>query len=173
SIEEQQPLPYTEEQTLDNNLERGLSKTIRNGQNGMAVNTVAITYHNNVEVKREIVGSKPLKEPVNKVIAMGTITSVSRGGLRLDFKEAKVMNVSAYTYTGHNTATGKAPEVGMVAVDPSLIPLGTRMYIEGYGYAVASDTGGAIKGDRLDVFMESEDQCVNWGIRTKKVYILR
>jgi Uncharacterized protein conserved in bacteria len=173
SFEEQQPLPYTEEQTLDNSLERGLSKTIRNGQNGMAVNTVAITYHNNVEVKREIVASKPVKEPVNKVIAMGTITSVSRGGQRLDFKEAKIMTVSAYTYTGHNTATGKAPEVGMVAVDPGVIPLGTRMYIEGYGYAVASDTGGAIKGDRLDVFLESENQCVNWGMRTNKVYILR
>lgn len=173
SIEEQQPLPYSEEQTLDNNLERGLSKTMRNGQNGLAMNTVAITYHNNVEVKREIVASTPIKEPVNKVIAMGTITSVSRGGLRLDFKEAKVMTVSAYTYTGHNMATGQPPEVGKVAVDPSVVPLGTRMYIEGYGYAVAADTGGAIKGDRLDVFMESEDQCVRWGIRTKKVYILK
>lgn len=173
SIEEEQPIPYREDQTLDTTLERGLTKTLKSGQNGISLNTVKITYHNNMEVKREVIASKPIKEPVNKVIALGTITSVSRGGLRLDFSEARYMSATAYTYTGNNNASGEQPEVGTVAVDPNVIPLGTRLYVEGYGYAVAADTGGAIKGDRLDVFMENREQCVSWGRRTVKVYILK
>jgi 3D (Asp-Asp-Asp) domain-containing protein len=83
------------------------------------------------------------------------------------------MQASAYTYTGFHTATGLNPEVGMVAVDPSVIPMGTRLYIEGYGYARAADTGGAIKGDKIDLFMEEYSQCMGWGRRTVKVYILQ
>lgn len=138
----------------------------------MARNTVRITYHNGQEVKREVIKSEVIKEPQNKVIAMGTITTVSRGGLSLDFREARYMVASAYTYTGRRTATGQQPAVGMVAVDPSVIPLGTRLYIEGYGYAVAADTGGSIRGNQLDLFMEDRSQCLKWGRRTVKVYIL-
>ncbi len=172
SIEEEQPVPYREDQTFDATLERGLTKTLRSGQNGVSLNTVKITYHNNMEVKREVIASKAIEEPVNKLVAMGTITSVSRGGLRLDFKEARYMSATAYTYTGNNNASGEQPEVGTVAVDPNVIPMGTRLYIEGYGYAVAADTGGAIKGDRIDLFMEDHGQCVDWGRRTVKVYVL-
>jgi 3D (Asp-Asp-Asp) domain-containing protein len=53
-----------------------------------------------------------------------------------------------------------------------VIPLGTRLYIEGYGYATAEDIGRAIKGDRVDVFFESESDCARWGRRYTKVYIL-
>jgi 3D (Asp-Asp-Asp) domain-containing protein len=60
----------------------------------------------------------------------------------------------------------------MVAVDPTVIPLGSKMYIEGYGYAWAADTGGAVKGDVIDVFLEDHSQCVNWGRKTVKVYLL-
>ncbi|HWP98214.1 MAG TPA: 3D domain-containing protein [Syntrophomonadaceae bacterium] len=172
-VEEQQPVPFQVERSYDNNLENGLTRTIRAGQDGVALNTIKVTYQNNKEVNRQVIASKSVKDPVNKVIAMGTITTVSRGGLRLDFHEARIMQTSAYTYTGSNTASGEAPEVGKVAVDPSVIPLGTRLYVEGYGYAVASDTGGAIKGDRLDLFMEDRGQCVAWGRRTAKVYVLK
>jgi 3D (Asp-Asp-Asp) domain-containing protein len=82
------------------------------------------------------------------------------------------MEASAYTYTGNRTATGKNPEVGMVAVDPRVIPMGSRLYIEGYGYGRAADTGGSIKGNRLDLFMEDRSQCLSWGRRTVKVYLL-
>lgn len=164
--------PYQVERTEDHTLEKGLSRTIRPGVEGLARNTVRITYHNGQEVKREVIKSEVIKEPQNKVIAMGTITTVSRGGLSLDFREARYMVASAYTYTGRRTATGQQPAVGMVAVDPSVIPLGTRLYIEGYGYAVAADTGGSIRGNKLDLFMEDRSQCMKWGRRTVKVYIL-
>jgi len=171
-IQVEEPIPYGVVRTTDDTLERGLTKTISSGQNGLARNTVKITYHNGVEAKREVIKSETLMEPKNRVIAMGTITAVSRGNQLLRFKEARYMEASAYTYTGYRTATGKTPEVGMVAVDPAVIPMGSRLYIEGYGYAHAADTGGAIKGNKLDLFMEERSQCLKWGRRTVKVYIL-
>lgn len=164
--------PFKVERTEDYTLEKGLTRTISPGVEGLARNTIKITYHNGQEVKREVIKSEVVKEPKNKVIAMGAITSVSRGGQSLNFREARYMTASAYTYTGRRTATGQNPAVGMVAVDPSVIPLGTRMYVEGYGYAVAADTGGSIRGDKLDLFMEDRTQCLSWGRRTVKVYIL-
>ncbi len=165
-------IPYETENTQDNTLERGLSKTIKTGKPGIAINTLNITYHNGQEVARKVIDSETQKAPEKAVVAMGTITSVSRGNLNFNFARAAYMTVSAYTYTGRNTSCGLQPAVGLVAVDPSVIPLGSRLYIEGYGYATAADTGGAIKGNRIDVFMEQKQQCLSWGRRTVKVYIL-
>ncbi|HZK87000.1 MAG TPA: 3D domain-containing protein [Syntrophomonas sp.] len=167
-----QPIPYGDERVDDPTLEKGLTKTIRVGKSGVARNTIKISFYNGQEGKRETILTETVQEPQNRVVAMGSITSVSRGGERLDIREAKYMQASAYTYTGFRTATGVAPSVGMVAVDPSVIPLGSRLYIEGYGYARAADTGGAIRGNTVDLFMESYSQCINWGRRTVKVYVL-
>lgn len=171
-IIEEHVLPYGVESVPDDSLEKGLSRTIRKGVEGLSQDTIRITYHNGVEVAREQVGSATVRTAENKVIAVGTITQASRGGQRIDFTEAKYMESTAYTYTGYNTATGVPPRVGLVAVDPRVIPMGTRLYIEGYGFATAADTGGAIKGDRIDVFLEEYGQCKSWGRRTVKVYIL-
>ncbi|MGI5912712.1 MAG: 3D domain-containing protein [Syntrophomonadaceae bacterium] len=168
----EEPIAYGVDRITDNTLERGLSKTISPGQNGVALNTIKITYHNGEEVKREVIRKETLQKPKNQVIAMGTITTASRGNHLLNFKEVRYMETSAYTHTGYRTATGVYPEVGMVAVDPNVIPMGTRLYIEGYGFGQAADTGGSIKGDRLDLFMEDRSQCINWGRKKVKVYIL-
>ncbi|MGS0745676.1 3D domain-containing protein [Syntrophomonas erecta subsp. sporosyntropha] len=169
----EEPVSFGVETTIDNTLEKGLTRTLSQGIDGLARNTIKVIYHNGQEVDRQVVASEVIKEPHNKVVAMGNITSVSRGGQHLNFREARYMEASAYTYTGYRTATGKHPTVGMVAVDPAVIALGTRLYIEGYGFAVASDTGGSIKGDRLDLFMEERNQCLSWGRRKTKVYILQ
>lgn len=171
-VQEEAVLPYGEERTEDNTLEKGLSKTLRRGTNGSVLNTVRITYHNGKEVKREVVDSQTKVQPVNKIVAIGNITTVSRGSLRLNFRQALYAQASAYTYTGRNTASGTAPAVGTVAVDPSVIPIGSRLYIEGYGYATAWDTGGAVRGNRIDLFMEDRAQCLKWGVRNVKLYIL-
>jgi uncharacterized protein YabE (DUF348 family) len=168
----EETVPFQIERTTDNTLEKGLTRTIKPGKNGTALNTQKIIYHNGKEIKREIVSSKLIQEPVNKVIAMGTITEVSRGSTNLNFREARYVQASAYTYSGYRTASGKEPAVGLVAVDPSVIPMGTRMYVEGYGFAQAADTGGNIKGTKIDLFMETREQCMQWGTRTVKVYIL-
>lgn len=91
----------------------------------------------------------------------------SRGEVR-----TLTVRATAYTHTGNRTATGIYPYVGVIAVDPNYIPLGTKVYVEGYGVAIAADTGGLIKGNKIDLFMDSESECDEWGIQTRKLYIL-
>ena len=86
--------------------------------------------------------------------------------------ETIILEATAYTWTGCRTATGTWPSRGTVAVDPRVIPLGTELYIEGYGPAIAADTGSAIKGNRIDLYMESEDECWAWGRRTVEVRVI-
>ena len=68
------------------------------------------------------------------------------------------------------TASGMKPQVGVIAVDPKVIPLGTKLYVEGYGNAIAGDTGGVIKGKRLDLFMNTNEECYVWGRKKVKVW---
>lgn len=86
--------------------------------------------------------------------------------------EVMIFEATAYCYTGNRTYTGTWPSRGTVAVDPAIIPLGTRLYVEGYGEGIAEDTGGAIQGHIIDLYMESEDECWAWGRRTVEVRII-
>ncbi|MGF7185227.1 3D (Asp-Asp-Asp) domain-containing protein [Desulfitispora alkaliphila] len=95
----------------------------------------------------------------------------SRGDVR-GAKEVYTMEATAYTHTGNPTATGIYPYVGVVAVDPNVIPLGSKLYIEGYGFGLAADTGGAIKGDIVDVFMDTREEALQWGRRNVNVYLM-
>ena len=72
------------------------------------------------------------------------------------------------------TSTGCPTQVGIVAVNPKVIPYGTRLYIPGYGYAVAGDTGGAMRsgGVLIDVYYNTEAECYRFGRKTLTVYIL-
>lgn len=90
-----------------------------------------------------------------------------------EFSYSDVFTCTAYAYVaGGYGASGNPAVVGTVAVDPSIIPLGTRLYVEGYGYAIANDTGGNIIGYTLDLVMDTEYECYQWGVRTVNVYIL-
>ena len=86
--------------------------------------------------------------------------------------EPMIFEATAYTWTGNRTATGTWTSRGTIAVDPEVIPLGTRLHIEGYGEGIAEDTGGAIQRHKIDLYMESEDECWAWGRRTVKVRII-
>ena len=66
---------------------------------------------------------------------------------------------------------GTRARVGAIAVDPDVIPLGTKVYVEGYGYARAEDTGGNIKGKTVDLYMNSTGACMQWGVRYKTIYV--
>lgn len=79
--------------------------------------------------------------------------------------------VKVYAYSGGGyTAMGTRARVGEIAVDPRVIPLGTRVYVNGYGFARAEDTGGNIKGRTIDAYMNSTSQCYRWGVRYKTIY---
>ena len=105
-------------------------------------------------------------KPVNKVVAEGT-RFVFDGS-----SYSRKLTVKAYAYTGGGrTAMGTQARVGEIAVDPSVIPLGTTVYIEGVGERRAEDTGGNIKGNTIDIYMNSEAECRSWGVRYITIYI--
>ena len=130
-------------------------------------------------------------DPVDEIIEVGTkeyVVATSRGGFRFETELDMIATAYDLSYesTGKNpgdpyfgiTASGAKAQPGTVAVDPSVIPLGTKLYIAStdgspdYGFATALDTGGAIKGNRIDLFMEDGTACDRYGIRQVKVYIL-
>ncbi|WP_100486035.1 peptidoglycan-binding protein [Sporolactobacillus pectinivorans] len=106
-----------------------------------------------------------MKRPVQKQIA-----SVREFYANSTAYTARCAGCSGTTATGINLLQN--PDTKVVAVDPSVIPLGTKLYVEGYGYAVAGDTGGAIKGRKIDVFFNDNGTALQWGRRTVKVKIL-
>lgn len=103
--------------------------------------------------------------------------SLSRG-MSNSISYSQVLDMQSTAYSGNGiTASGaetkrNADGYSTIAVDPRVIPLGSRVYVDGYGYAVAEDTGGAIKGNIIDVFFFSESEARGWGRRSVKVYIL-
>ncbi|RLL45449.1 LysM peptidoglycan-binding domain-containing protein [Oceanobacillus piezotolerans] len=96
--------------------------------------------------------------------------------------EGRTIAVESTAYTAHCagcsgvTATGidlrANPNMKLIAVDPNVIPLGSKVYVEGYGYAVAGDTGGAIRGNKIDVHVPTKDEAYQWGRRTVNVTIV-
>ena len=96
--------------------------------------------------------------------------------------EAKEFTVTATAYTAYCngcsgiTKTGinlrQNPDLKVIAVDPSVIKLGTKVHVEGYGYAIAGDIGGAIKGNKIDVFIPSKSEALEWGRKQVKIKIL-
>jgi 3D (Asp-Asp-Asp) domain-containing protein len=166
------PIPYEIRRLPNPEISRGLSRTVSRGQNGQELQTWKVTYHDDQEVGRELLDRKQVAKPVEQVMQVGTGTEVSRGGSNIRFREAKEVTATAYTHTGRNTANGTKPGYGTVAVDPRVIPYGTKLYIEGYGYGTALDRGSAINGNKIDVFLESEKDARRWGVRRVNVYLL-
>ncbi|WCS68488.1 hypothetical protein Goe16_00740 [Bacillus phage vB_BsuM-Goe16] len=93
--------------------------------------------------------------------------------------KSNTLSVTATAYTAYCTGcsgvttTGidltSHPDMKVIAVDPNVIPLGSRVHVEGYGYAIAGDTGGAIKGNKIDIFVPDRQDALAWGVRTVKV----
>lgn len=121
------------------------------------------------------------RKPQPKVVAYGPAVTISRSKLRPVVPEAmdiqgneRVITATstAYTHTGHRTASGIKPYRGVVSVDPRVIPLGTKLFVENYGPAIALDTGGDMKGNRIDVFFDTREEALSWGRRSVKVRVL-
>ena len=163
----------------DSNLDSGLEEVKQEGAAGKKEVLYEIVYKNGKEVSRTVKSSKVMAEPVNKIVAQGTRrTFASRDGQLLNYKSVLYVESTAYS-GGGVTATGTVPVrdpngVSTIAVDPRVIPLGSLVYVEGYGKAIAADTGGAIKGNIVDVYVNSNEEAVNnWGRKYNvPVYIL-
>ncbi len=184
-------IPYTTKTVADTSMSISDSKIVTKGVNGIDCQTYEVLTHNGVEVSRVLLSTERVQEPITEVKAVGT-----KGGRVTkkadDFSYSKLITCSATAYDlsfqscgkrpgdrGYGiTASGTYAKPGTVAVDPRVIPLGTRMYIESsdgsfvYGYCVAEDTGGAIKGNKVDLFFNTNAECMQFGRRSVNVYIL-
>ena len=150
-----------------------------------AVSEKVTVNSNEVLVDGKVVSKEQEQEKVaaEKVETKPASTTETSDNKKTDtsFEYSKVLVMNATSYTddpaengGYNTTKmGTRLRYGVVAVDPRVIPLGTKLYIEGYGYAVAEDTGGAIKGNRIDLCYTDRAKAEAFGRRNVKVYILK
>ena len=146
-------------------------KVVSRGSNGLQEQTIKLTLEDGKEVDREILSQRVVTLPTNQLVSRGTQTSISRGGTTIRFKRAYVMRATAYCIPGGITATGASVRWGIIAVDPRVISLGENVYVEGYGQARALDTGGVIKGNRIDLYMNSTEAALSYGVRNVMVYV--
>ena len=171
-------IPYEVKYVFDRDMGVGRIEKAQFGVDGEVRRTYAIVTEGD-----QIVAKKVLKEertePVPAIFHMGKPSSraVSRG----TYTRAKaiVLESTAYTpdaglrHPTFRTRTGTKAEYGVIAVDPRVIPLGTMMYVEGYGFGIAEDTGGAIKGNIIDVCVKTFAEADRWGRRQVRVHIFQ
>ena len=194
TVTEAETVGFTTIKRLNTSLPAGETVTVREGIEGIKTVTYDVVYENGVEVSREAVQSVVITNPVSKIVEYGIENAVeidagsgyeARDKASLDYKYYIDCQATAYDMSpGENggyagqSATGVPLEKGVIAVDPRVIPLGTRVYVEAidgswsYGYAVAADTGGAIKGNRVDLCYRTQYECIQFGRRPCRVYIL-
>ena len=192
-------ISYETQHHMDPQLPAGTEKVLTAGREGELLRTADITYVNGRETRQVILSETRLREPVTEVVAVGTgeaaeipaeadMPVIGDGyiilptGERLTYTHTDTVRATAYTHTDagcdKTTATGSTVRWGTVAVDPRYIPYGTRMFIMAsdgsyiYGVATAEDCGGDIKGDRMDLYMPTYEQCREFGRRRCTLYFL-
>ena len=156
-------------------LPKGEEKVLQEGTVGLDEVEEEIHYKQGDVIDTKELQRKTITPMQPKVVQVGTReVEVSRSYDRV--REVITMEATAYLPTDGGgdgiTATGIRARHGVVAVDPNVIPLGTRVYIPGYGEAIAADTGGDIVGNRIDVVLEDYGSAMQFGRRTVDVYIL-
>jgi uncharacterized protein YabE (DUF348 family) len=178
----EEPVEYAVVTKKDNRLEKGRQRIVNAGQKGLISKRYEVLIENGKEKSRKLLRQVKLKEKQDKIVAVGTkhpALQVSRGaaekGIEI-YVHSTAYTASCGGCSGH-TATGinlrANPNLKLIAVDPRIIPLGTKVYVEGYGYAVAADTGSAIKGYKIDVFMPTKAAAYRWGVRKVKIKVLK
>jgi uncharacterized protein YabE (DUF348 family) len=190
-IKEKQTIPYTTIKRESKELAAGEEKVVKNGSEGVKESTFQILLENGKVFARQLVTECMISPPVDRIVEYGSNKShrTSRGGV-IRYQNVLKMKATSYTNSfedcgkkpGHPqfglTFTGVKAARGIVAVDPRVIPLGSRLYIElagntpDYGMALAADTGSAIKGNIIDLFLEDRKQVANFGVQVAKVYVL-
>jgi len=189
-------VPHETQYCTDETLPLGTEEVLTQGQDGELLRTADITYVNGKETRRSILSETTLRLPVTEIVGVGSAEIpeaadqpvIGNGyitlptGEVLTYTRSDTVEATAYTHTDKGcdmtTATGTKVHWGTVAVDPSRIPYGTRMFIisnDGsyvYGIATAEDCGGDIKGDRMDLYMPTYEQCREFGRRRCTLYFL-
>lgn len=187
-------IPYETVYQQTDLLGKGVEVVLTHGVEGQKLCTAEVTYVDGQETDRVVLTEEVISQPVTQVVAVGTGKGASTNepiigdgviitasGDVLTFTHRETFRATAYCRTdigGEWTSTGTPTRVGAIAVDPTVIPYGTRMFIRTqdgayiYGVATAEDCGSAIKGKRLDLFYETDPECIRFGIRDCDVYFL-
>jgi 3D (Asp-Asp-Asp) domain-containing protein len=137
--------------------------------------TISLGYANMLkqEAKNRTKSRTPLPEdhiPANRSTRLTPTTTTKS---RRPLGEFTMRAYTRYARSSGRTASGTVPTNGRtIAVDPRIIPLGTVIEIEGIGKRVAEDTGSLVKGKKLDLFLPSVQACTQFGVRSRKVYIV-
>lgn len=188
-------MPYETVMCYDPNLPQGQQQVLVEGSNGQMMTKANVVYCNGQETSRTVLEETVIQQPVKKIVSVGTGDGtktqapaigdgviITAEGEILTYSRSEQFRATAYTHTDEGcnmtTATGTTVRVGTVAVDPTVIPYGTRMFIVSndgtyiYGIGTAEDCGGAIKGDRLDLYFPTDAECWKFGWRSCTVYFL-
>ena len=190
-------IPYETVVQSSSSLLKGSEVVIQKGENGIRQYTYDMIYKNGVMTDRVLAGTSVYEKPVNEIVVAGTSTSIPpsssftvsttsqlltlEDGTQIPYESYIDVVATAYTTEGADfniTKSGAVAQYGIIAVDPKVIPLGTKMYVVAadgtwvYGYAVAGDTGGFIKGYRIDLFYDTTAECITFGRQNARVYIL-
>lgn len=152
-------------------------KVLEHGSDGWALRTVRIWEKDGETTQKDVIEEKVIVPARDTVVLRGTRGAPSRGG---SYRRPLRMHATAYEpgprscgrYANGFTATGVKATKGVAAVDDRVIPMGTRLYIPGYGFAVAADRGSAIKGQRIDLCFDTYSEAMRWGRRKVQVYVL-
>lgn len=191
-IEKEVEAPFKTIKKKNKELTHKQSKILVQGVNGKNKVKCKEYYAGDKLIKEEVIHVETLVKPIDQVFEEGTkdVFTNDRG----DFTARKAIKMVATAYEAGPRSTGKRPgdkgygitasgaraKRGTVAVDPRVIPLGTKLYIKSltpgvpdYGFAIAQDTGGAIKGNKIDLFMDTVWECLQFGRRPVMVYILK
>lgn len=193
-----QEVPYETVYCYDPSLPEGEQVLKVSGKSGQMLTTASVVYENNKEISRTVLKETVVEEVVDEIIIVGTgemmnpeMNAFAIGDGVIVTPEGEVLTYShvdsgfkttAYTHTDEGcdmiTATGTTVRIGTVAVDPKIIPYGTRMFIVSndgqyvYGLATAEDCGGGVKGKHIDLYFPTDPACWTYGVRTASVYFL-
>lgn len=190
-------IPFETVECEDPTMPLGERKVIVEGVTGQVEKTANVVYVNSLESSHTVTSETVTQQPVNQIVSVGTGTQVgstvampaigdgvivTADGQVLTYSRKEEFRTTAYSHLDAGcdmiTATGTTVRVGAVAVDPTVVPYGTRMFImcnDGsyvYGIATAEDCGGGIKGHEIDLYMPSRAQCFQYGVRRCTVYFL-
>jgi resuscitation-promoting factor RpfB len=194
-------IPFREIRRANVNMDRGATRLVQAGSSGLREDTFEITFEDGIETESKLLQSDLVTIKQDRIVESGENTVLSRAGRTVHFDRVKNFLATAYcpgtaesgcpvdhngwskctgkyndgfTFTGRRAVAGNGTEEKphIIAVDPKVIPLGSRVYIDGYGFAIAADIGSAIQGNRIDLLFNSHDVAWLFGRKQLRVYLL-
>lgn len=151
----------------------GRTRTAQKGRRGTRETTFKVTYIDDKEYSREKIKTEITKKPKDKIIEYGLAINMSVPENLSYSRVYRGCRAVSYNYSETRyTASGRKCEYGVAAVDTAVFPFGTRLYVTGYGYAVAADRGSSIRGTSIDLYFDHRIQCMTWGAQSVDIYVL-